>query len=145
MYFWIYHGIFVIILSRCCCTYNYLPSKPNGDLSIVCHVEFGLTLADKSHFGGRYTPFSTACSNTFKLNKRAKCLSLSINRLLTWMPESNSNLPTCAKSGLSLQHHRLRFQPSHPRSHLAFLMQLLKCDTDMVASYRACRVTTYRY
>ena len=78
MYFWIYHGIFVIIL--CCCMQNYLPSKPNEDLSIACHVqfmEFGLALADKLHFSGRHA--FQHCSNMFKLNKRANCLSLSIN------------------------------------------------------------------
>ena len=69
MYFWIYHGIFVIIL--CCCMQNYLSSKSNGDLLIVCHVEFGLALADKLYFGGCQT--FQHCLNTFKLNKRAKC------------------------------------------------------------------------
>ena len=66
--------IFVIIL--CYCMKNYLPSKPNGDLLIVCHMEFDLAWL-KLHFGGRHT--FQHCSNTFKLNKRAKYLSLSIN------------------------------------------------------------------
>ena len=46
-----------------------------------------------------------------------------------WM-ESNLSLQTCAKAGLSLQHHRSSFQPSC----LAF-PQLLKHDTDIVVSY----------
>ena len=47
------------------------------DLSIVCHAESSLELAEKSHFGRCHT--FQHCSKTFKLNKRAKCLSLSIN------------------------------------------------------------------
>ena len=66
------------VLLILCCTLNYLPSKPSGDLSIVCHVEFGLALADKLHFSAGCHTFQH-CSNTFKLNKHVKCLSLSIN------------------------------------------------------------------
>ena len=58
---------------------NFYPQNIQAiqNLFIVCHVEFGLVLADKLHFSGSHT--FQHCSNTFKLNKCAKCLSLSIN------------------------------------------------------------------
>ena len=38
----------------------------------------------------------------------------------------------CKSWYIATEHHRLHFQPSH----LTQVPQLLKCDTDMVASYR---------
>ena len=73
------------------------------DLSIVCHAESSLKLAEKLHFGRCHT--FQHCSKTFKLNKRTKCLSLSIN-------VDGIELKR-AKASLSLQHQHLRFQPSH--------------------------------
>ena len=70
------------------------------------------------------------CLNMLKLNKCAKCLSHSMNSKSMWM-ELKSSLQTCAKAGLLLHHHCLHFQPI--ASHFP---QLLKCDTDMVASHR---------
>ena len=91
----------------------------NGDLSIVFYTEFGLEFTDKLYFSGCHT--FQHCSNTFKLNKCAKCLSLSI-KSESMLTELKSSLWMC---GLLLQHHRLYFQPI--ASHFP---QLLKCDTD---------------
>ena len=82
LYFWIctifldltWHFCNHIVLLMLCCTQNYLTSKSNGDLSIVCHP---LALIDKLHFSGCHT--FQHCLNMLKLNKHAKCLSLSIN------------------------------------------------------------------
>ena len=58
MYFWIYHGIFATIVLLHVELFPY--SKQNGNLSIVCHMEFGLALTEKLHFRVDATPFSTA-------------------------------------------------------------------------------------
>ena len=50
LYFWIYN-VFLdltlyfynhIVLMKLCCIYNSVPSKPNEDLFITRHAEFGL-------------------------------------------------------------------------------------------------------
>ena len=97
LYFWIYRDLTWyfcnhIVLLKLCCIQNSVPSKPNGDLSIVCNVEFGL---NKSHFSRRHT-FQDLL-DTFKLTRHAKCLSLGIKQLSTWI-ESNSSLLMCAKT-----------------------------------------------
>ena len=103
-------------------------SKPNGDLSIVCHMEFSLALADKSYFGGCHT--FQHCSNTFKLNKHAKCLSLSIRKQLINVDGIELKPSDVHKSWSIVTASSFVFS-----AVASYFPQLLKCDTIMVASY----------